>query len=126
MLPSFEISATTDIVFQYLFSSAGSEKGLLGFLNAIQMSVHHPVASEVTIKNPFNLQAFLADKQSIVDLKATDSEGRTYDVEMQTIDKKAFEKRILYYWSRLYSEQLFAGGGVFASEPGHFDRFDAL
>ena len=113
----FEISATTDIVFQYLFSSAGSEAGLLGFINAVQMSVNRPPAKEVTIRNPFNLQEFLEDKQSIVDLKAVDSEGRTYDVEMQTVDKKGFERRILYYWSRLYVEQLQTGADYTRLNP---------
>ncbi len=97
---------TMDIVFQYIFGSEGSENGLLGFLNTIQMSVGRPLAKSVVIRNPFNQRDALEDKLSVLDLKATDSNGQIYDVEMQTLNKTAFDKRILYYWSRLYAEQL--------------------
>ncbi len=97
---------TMDIVFQYIFGSEGSENGLLGFLNTIQMSVGRPLAKSVVIRNPFNRQDALEDKLSVLDLKVTDSNGQIYDVEMQTLNKNAFDKRILYYWSRLYAEQL--------------------
>lgn len=105
----FEILPTMDIVFQYIFSSEGSENGLLGFLNAIQESMNQPLATSVEIQNPFNLQAFLEDKQTVVDLKARDSSGRVYDVEMQTVNKKAFPNRVVYYASQLYTSQLKEG-----------------
>lgn len=105
----FEISPMQDIVFQYIFSSEGSENGLLGFINAIQESMGQPVATRVKIQHPFNLKKFKEDKQTVVDLKVQDSDGRIYDVEMQTVNHKSFLERIVYYASKLYSQQLLEG-----------------
>lgn len=64
MKAPFEISVTTDIVFRYLFSSKGSEAGLLGFLNAVQQSANRPLVRKIEIKNPFNLPKILEESGS--------------------------------------------------------------
>jgi len=102
----FPLNAMSDMVFHYIFSSEGSEPAILSFINAVQTSAGKPLATKVTIKNPFNLQRFIKDKQSIVDIKVTDTRKNTYEVEMQTLPEDGFEERILYYWARIYSEQL--------------------
>ncbi|MDO4585337.1 MAG: Rpn family recombination-promoting nuclease/putative transposase, partial [Planctomycetia bacterium] len=107
--PCYDLSITSDMVFQYVFSSPGCEPGLLSFINAVQADAHRPLAREVIVKSPFNLQQFLEDKRSILDIKAIDNDNRVYDIEMQTVNKDAFLNRILYYWSRLYCEQIQSG-----------------
>ena len=113
----FEIRATSDIVFQYIFSSKGSEECLLPFLNAIQGSVGKPLAKSVEIQNPFSLKKFLTDKKSILDVKAMDEQQRTYDVEIQTCSEAAFRNRILFYWSRLYAAALPEGKDYTELQP---------
>ena len=108
-MAKFPLKLTADVLFQYLFSSAGSEPGLLSFINAVRTDAHCPPAQEIHVRNPFNPKRFLNDKLSILDVKATDSTGRTYDIEMQTLNKIALRERILLYWSRIYNEQIQTG-----------------
>jgi len=103
------LKVTQDIVFHYLFSSPGAEEGLLGFVNAVQESVGKPLAKNVTIQSPFNLQNYVGDKQTVLDVRATDSENREYDVEIQVCDQDYFLERTLYYWARMYSSALTSG-----------------
>lgn len=123
------ISVTTDVVFRYVFSSSGSEKGLRGFINAIQQSSHRPEVEQIEILNPFNLPKIREGKETILDLRARDVNGRQYDIEMQAINKVAFLNRILYYWSRLYSDQLRTGENYLKLQPVIsiiLTRFDLL
>ena len=46
------------------------------------------------------------DKLGILDVRAVLGNLMQCEIEMQVIDKKNIEDRILYYWSRLYSKSL--------------------
>ena len=48
-LPDCGLKVTSDIVFQYVFSSTGSEPGLLGLINAVQMDAGRPPAAKIEI-----------------------------------------------------------------------------
>ena len=104
--PIFELPPTSDVVFQYLFSSQGAEEGLIGFINAVNLSAGRPLITEASIKNPFNLADFYGDKKTVVDVKVCDENGSFYDIEMQLVPGQCFENRILYYWSQIYSSQI--------------------
>jgi len=105
----FELPPTADVVFQYLFSSPGAENGLKCFINAINMSAGRRLIESVEIENPFNVANFANQKTSIVDVKAKDEKGKTYDIEMQLVDAMGFTDRVLYYWSKIYSSMLNRG-----------------
>ena len=62
--------------------------------------------TKIEIKNPFNIKEFAADKQSGLDIKALDSTGKPFNIEMQTGGTNIFRNRSLYYWAKLYSSQL--------------------
>jgi len=79
---------------------------LLSFINAVHSDSGFPVIKTVEIKNPFNIKNFSIDKESIVDVKATDENQRVYDVEVLTTGNYIFRNRTLYYWTKLYSSQL--------------------
>jgi predicted transposase/invertase (TIGR01784 family) len=50
-------------------------------------------------------------KECILDLKAL-SDSRTHiDIEMQVLDLKSMEKRSLFYWAKMYLDQLTRGHG---------------
>ena len=49
------------------------------------------------------------DKVGIIDIRATINNKNPIDIEMQIIDNHNIEKRILFYWSRLYSKQIEIG-----------------
>jgi predicted transposase/invertase (TIGR01784 family) len=60
----------------------------------------------VDILNPYNDKEFLTDKLSIVDVKAKDSAGNLYQVEIQLSHYKHLPARIVYNWADIYSQQL--------------------
>ncbi len=64
--------------------------------------------------NPFSLKEFQEDKFICVDVKATDSQGRVFVVEVQIAPITCFIKRATYYAAKTYTEQLPSGGLQFA------------
>ena len=56
-----------------------------------------------TIEKPYNDKQFLDDKLSIVDVKATDDQGRTYQLEIQIVRYSHLPSRMLYTWASLHS-----------------------
>ncbi|MBQ3226544.1 MAG: Rpn family recombination-promoting nuclease/putative transposase [Clostridia bacterium] len=100
------LKPTADVIFQYIFGAEGCEEILLGFLNAIRKHARQSEIVDVKIQNPFNIKEKIEDKSSILDLKVTDENGNIFNVEMQTFQQSAFDKRVLYYWSKLYSGQI--------------------
>ena len=51
----------------------------------------------------------LDDKIGILDIRAKINNNINCNVEMQIIDNKDIEKRILYYWSKMYSKTIKEG-----------------
>ena len=51
----------------------------------------------------------LEDKVGILDIRAKIEDKINCNIELQIVDRKNIEKRILYYWSKLYSMNLKAG-----------------
>ena len=100
------IRATSDIFFKFLFGKEENKDLLLSFINAVHGDSGFALIKTVEIKNPFNIKNFSIDKESIVDVKATDENGRVYDIEVQTSGNDIFKNRTLYYWAKLYSSQL--------------------
>jgi predicted transposase/invertase (TIGR01784 family) len=80
---------------------------LISFINAV-VSQRDQVR-DVVLVNPFNQKDHDRDRSSILDIKATDQNGRQYNVEMQITDQVYYNQRALYYWSKLYTSQLKSG-----------------
>ena len=51
----------------------------------------------------------LDDKVGILDIKAKIDNNINCNIELQVVDKKNIEKRILYYWSKMYSKSIKEG-----------------
>ena len=81
----------------------------MAFINAVLEDSGFPLIKKVELKNPFNLKKIVFDKESILDIKATDESGKIFNVEVQTSGTGLFNHRTLYYWARLYSSQLHEG-----------------
>ena len=52
--------------------------------------------------NPILEKDMLDDKIGILDIKAKIDNNINCDIEMQVINKKYIEKRLLFYWSKMY------------------------
>ena len=53
--------------------------------------------------NPILEKDLLDDKVGILDIKAKIDDCINCNIEMQVVDKKNIEKRILFYWSKMYN-----------------------
>lgn len=65
--------------------------------------------TNVTLLNPYNPQNFRYDKLSVLDVKAEGIDGKRFNIEIQLNDEADYDKRALYYWGKLYTEQLKKG-----------------
>lgn len=100
------VKPTSDIFIRFLFGSEQNKEILLNFINAVLLDADFKPIESVEILNPFNLQQFLNDKESILDIKAKSSDGRVYNIEIQAFGNREFVHRSLYYWARSYTAQL--------------------
>jgi predicted transposase/invertase (TIGR01784 family) len=98
-----------DIAFRKIFGNDNRKESLISFLNAVLSFKGKQKIVEVKIMNPYQLPKLRGGKVSIIDVKATDQAGRHYIVEMQVGELDGFAKRVLFYFSKSYSEQIKRG-----------------
>src|SRR5579863_5880621 len=103
------IDPKIDFAFKYLFGRESTRDILIDAVNSVLQAPPGHAVQEVELLNPFNLQESLDDKLSILDIKARDQAGRLFNVEMQILPYLHYDKRIVYYWSELYCQQLGRG-----------------
>ncbi|MEI8208330.1 MAG: Rpn family recombination-promoting nuclease/putative transposase [Methylococcales bacterium] len=101
------INPRVDFAFKKLFGSEENKDLLISLINAIISEQEHVV--EVELKNPYNLADYQAGKMSILDIKAKSEKGHWFNVEMQISEDFNFDKRAIYYWAKLVTEQLSEG-----------------
>ena len=93
-----------DIVFKKLFGVDKNKDLLISLINSIVTEKDQ--VAQVTICNPYTSKNFKKDKQSVLDIRAISSAGVHYNIEIQVADEKDYDKRALFYWGKLYTEQL--------------------
>jgi predicted transposase/invertase (TIGR01784 family) len=98
------ISPRVDIAFKKIFGVEENKDLLISLINSI-VGQEDQVA-EVTLLNPYNPKNFRQDKLSILDIKAKGENGQRFNIEIQISDEADYDKRALYYWAKLYTEQL--------------------
>lgn len=98
------ISPRVDIAFKKIFGVEENKDLLISLINSI-VGEEDQVA-EVTLLNPYNPKNFRQDKLSILDIKAKGEDGKRFNIEIQISDEADYDKRALYYWAKLYTEQL--------------------
>ena len=101
------INPKVDFAFKKLFGSEENKDLLLSLVNAV-IGEDNPLI-DLILKNPYNLADYQAGKISILDIKACDEKGRWVNVEMQISQDLNFDKRAIYYWAKLVTEQLSEG-----------------
>lgn len=98
------ISPKVDLAFKKIFGVEENKDLLISLINSI-VSEEDQV-TEVTLLNPYNIQNFKNDKLSVLDIKAKGQSGKKFNIEIQISDEADYDKRALYYWAKLYTEQL--------------------
>ena len=102
-----------DFVFKKIFGSEEHPEILISFLIAV-LKPKKPIVS-VEIKNSDLEKEYIEDKFSRLDVKALTSNKEIINIEIQLKNEYNMIQRSLYYWSKLYEEQLSEG-----------DRYDKL
>jgi predicted transposase/invertase (TIGR01784 family) len=101
------INLRVDFAFKKLFGSEENQDILLSLINAIVSEQEQVV--EVELKNPYSLTDYLTGKMPLLNIKAKSKNGRWFNIEMQISEDFNFDKRALYYWAKLITEQLSEG-----------------
>ena len=99
-----KITPRVDIAFKKIFGVEENKDLLMLLINSI-VSQEDQVA-DITLLNPYNPKNFKKDKLSILDIKAEGVDGKRFNIEIQISDEADYNKRALYYWAKLYTEQL--------------------
>ncbi|MCD1258093.1 PD-(D/E)XK nuclease family transposase [Paenibacillus athensensis] len=109
------LEPSVDFVFKQIFGSEeNKDEVLLNFLNeALRETEPKPFVS-LTILNPYIDKNSLSDKQSILDVRAQNEDGKQVNLEIQVSNKHDMAKRSLYYSAKMYEEQL-QEGQIYAS-----------
>ncbi|KUO96135.1 Rpn family recombination-promoting nuclease/putative transposase [Ferroacidibacillus organovorans] len=98
-----------DFAFKALFGSPGSEAILIAFLNAALKRSGGNAITSVDLINPELGPRYLDDKKSILDIHARTEDGTRINIEIQLTNRQDMEKRTLYYWSCIFSDQMQKG-----------------
>jgi predicted transposase/invertase (TIGR01784 family) len=104
-----DIVPKIDYAFKHLFGRDATRPLLIDVLDKVLASAPGHEIRDLDLFNPFNQKEVLDDKLSILDIKARDQAGRQFNVEMQMLSFRHYEKRILYYWARFHQQQLHEG-----------------
>lgn len=102
------LNPKTDIIFKKIFGSKENKSILISFINSV-VSQEDQVA-DLVLDNPYTIQNYLDSKMAILDISATALDGRKFNIEMQVNKEEDYEKRALYYWAKLYNDQLDSSG----------------
>jgi len=104
------VNPKNDVAFRKIFGDENKKEILISFLNNIlEFAGTNKEIVDITIKNPYQVPRLLELKETILDIKAVDKRGIHYIIEMQVFHTAAFEKRVLYYVSKAYHQQLDKG-----------------
>ena len=95
-----------DYVFKRIFGYTGNEEITKGLISSI---IGREISSIELDNNTILEKDLLEEKVGILDIRAKIENKINCNIEMQIVDRKNIEKRILYYWSKLYNMNLKAG-----------------
>lgn len=96
-----------DVIFKRVFGNENNKDILAAFLSAM-LEIPRDSIETIYINNVELAPEFLGRKFSRLDLRL-EVDGRTVNVEMQVNSEDDFRERTLYYWSKIFSEDLKAG-----------------
>jgi predicted transposase/invertase (TIGR01784 family) len=98
---------TWDFAFKNIFGD--DEQVLLDFVNSVFEDKKERKVKKVIFQNSELVKDSASDKASRLDVKALLDDETYVNIEIQIANKDGFEKRALYYWSKLYEDQIGEG-----------------
>ncbi|RDB35435.1 MAG: Rpn family recombination-promoting nuclease/putative transposase [Spirobacillus cienkowskii] len=96
-----------DSIFKKIF---GEKKELfIDFVNSVFADKNEKLVKSVTFLNTELSKDIANGKECILDVRAELDDGSQINIEVQVTPQKHYIKRNLFYWSRLYVEQISLG-----------------
>jgi predicted transposase/invertase (TIGR01784 family) len=104
------LSPKNDFVFISLFGREEHQDLLISLLNAILDLRGEAQLREIEILKNLQLsQERLEEKTGTLDIRARTVAGTEINIEIQLLNQFNMEKRTLFYWSKIFTEQLKPG-----------------
>lgn len=105
-----KLSPINDFVFQKMFGTPENKDLLIALLNAILQLPTGKLLKDLTVLSGARLDKdSFEDKTGILDVRAETANGTIINIEIQLANQYNMEKRTLFYWSKLFTEQLKKG-----------------
>lgn len=96
-----------DVIFKRVFGNDNNKAIISAFVSDL-LEIPRDSINAIYINNVELTPEYFEQKFSRLDLRL-DVDGRTVNIEMQVNSEPDFKERTLFYWSKLYSEDLKAG-----------------
>lgn len=104
------LKVKNDFIFQKIFGQNEHKEILISFLNAVlELEGEKKLKDVQIIENTKLKKESIGDKLGILDIRAKSTSGEQFNIEVQLVNQYNMEKRTLFYWSKLFTEQLKEG-----------------
>ena len=100
------MTPTNDYVFHRIFGRKKNEEITKGLIGAI---IKQEIKTISIDENPITEKNIKDDKVGVLDIKARLNNNIVCDVEMQVAKQDNIEKRIMFYWSKVYTAEIQEG-----------------
>ncbi len=107
-----------DLAFKKIFGDNKKIQILISFLNSV-LELPSPIKS-LKIASPYQVPKIKDLKNTSLDVKAVDKNGREFIVEMQVEGNDNFGKRATYYLAKSYAEQIKKAEDYIKLKPAYF------
>lgn len=104
---TYLLSPKVDFVFKRIFGNEKHPEILISFLNAVMKP--KDLIESVQIRNSDIEKEHIEDKYSRLDIKAITNKGEYINIEIQVKNEYNMIKRSLYYWSKMFENQIIEG-----------------
>ncbi|RCX13480.1 putative transposase/invertase (TIGR01784 family) [Anaerobacterium chartisolvens] len=104
------LKVKNDFIFQKIFGQAENKEILISFLNAVlELEAHKRLEDVEIIENTKLKKEGINDKLGILDIRAKTMLGEHINIEVQLVNQYNMDKRTIFYWSKMFTEQLKEG-----------------
>ena len=98
-----------DVVFRMFFADERDTESLVSFLKSV-LRIAEDEYDRIEIADPHLLKEYIDDKLSLIDIKLHTKSRKVIHIEIQLQVSDSFKNRIMFYTSKLITEQL--GGEI--------------
>lgn len=97
-----------DFVFKQIFGNKQHKQTLISFLSAV-LRLPKEELEGLEILNSELSKSHKKDKKGILDVRVKTKDNKEIDIEVQILDSGYMAERTLFYWSKMYNQQIESG-----------------